>query len=373
MKIAYCAMVRLPTEKAHGLQIMKTASALVDAGVDLELIIPDRKNSIETDPFEYYHVAKNFPITRLPVRDLITANRFGLIGYWLQSYWFVRAVLRHCRISAFYTRDLPLAYWLGKTGQPLFYEIHSLPLKPTWLHKQTWHRAQGIIVITDGLKRELIAAGVLAEKIMVERDSVDVAQFQDVPPRSQSRVALDIPPDQKVVVYTGHLYGWKGADILAKAGQLLASEGIHTYIVGGTDEEIPKFKQEFSSSVVHVIGRRPHQEMPQWLSAADVLAIPNSAKYKIGAIYTSPMKLFEYMAADRPIVATDVPSLREVLKHKSMFAPPDDPEGLANAIRQAFADYKQWQLLAHELANDVGEYSWENRGKRIREFLWTRG
>ncbi len=66
MNIIYCATIRLPTEKAHGLQIMKTSAAMVQAGAKLELVIPDRDNAITTDPFDYYHTPKNFLIT-IPV------------------------------------------------------------------------------------------------------------------------------------------------------------------------------------------------------------------------------------------------------------------------------------------------------------------
>ena len=370
MNIIYCATIRLPTEKAHGLQIMKTSAAMVQAGAKLELVIPDRDNAITTDPFDYYHTPKNFLITKLLCKDIISNTRLGIFGHWLQSYLFVRAILRQKYTSpVWYTRDLPLAYWLTKTDRSLFYEIHSLPPRPTWLHKQTWQRSRGIIVISDGLRKELIAAGVPSEKIIVVRDSVDVAQFQNVPPRAESRAKLTIPFDQKVVVYTGHLYGWKGADTLAKAAKKLESENIHTYIVGGTDEEIRTFREEFSAPTVHVIGRRDHQEMPLWLSAADLLAIPNSARYKIGALYTSPLKLFEYMAANRPIVATDVPSLREVLQEKAIFSAPDDPESLAAAIRRGFEEYSVWQTKADALAIEVQEYSWEKRGIMILDFL----
>ncbi|OGH64463.1 MAG: hypothetical protein A2821_03000 [Candidatus Magasanikbacteria bacterium RIFCSPHIGHO2_01_FULL_41_23] len=372
MKIIYCVTVRLPTEKAHGLQIMKTNAALVQSGAKVELVIPDRTNPITVDPFVFYGVEKTFSITKLKCPDLITNNRLGLVGYWLQSYLFVRAIRRHCDFKniILYTRDLPLAFWFTKINAPLFYEIHSLPKNITFVHRRAWRKARGIIVISDGLRAELIAAGMASEKIIVVRDSVDVAQFQNVPSKNDCRDQLGIPLDQKVAVYTGHLYGWKGADTLARAGKLLAGENIHTYVVGGTDAEIVTFRAEFSSRFVHVIGRRDHNEMPRWLAAADVLVIPNSAKYKIGAVYTSPLKLFEYMAAGRPIVATAVPALREVLGENAIFAEADNPDSIAAAIQKTFDNYSVLENQAKKIAETVAtKYSWERRGELIINFM----
>ena len=238
------------------------------------------------------------------------------------------------------------------------------------MHRRAWRKARGIIVISDGLRAELIAAGMASEKIIVVRDSVDVAQFQNVPSKNDCRDQLGIPLDQKVAVYTGHLYGWKGADTLARAGKLLAGENIHTYVVGGTDAEIVTFRAEFSSRFVHVIGRRDHNEMPRWLAAADVLVIPNSAKYKIGAVYTSPLKLFEYMAAGRPIVATAVPALREVLGENAIFAEADNPDSIAAAIQKTFDNYSVLENQAKKIAETVAtKYSWERRGELIINFM----
>ncbi len=369
MKLLYAVMVRMPTEKAHGIQIVKTIAALVKAGVTVDLQIPDRKNPIKVDIFEYYQAEKIFGVTKIKVRDLVSENRFGILGYWWQSFLFTRKVKQNAfGFDVLYTRDLPVALGLVRAQKPLIYEIHSLPKRPTFLHKYVWKKSQGIIVISDGLREELIAAGVEAQKITVVRDSVDVEQFQNVPQKNACRANLNIPVDQKVVVYTGHLYGWKGADTLAVSAAKLPTD-THVYIVGGTDQDVAKFKEQFKAPNLHIMGRRPHQEMPLWLASSDLLVIPNSAKEAIGAKYTSPLKLFEYMAANRPIVATDVPALREVLLDKAVLAKPDNADSLAQAIQSAFTNYSEHVKAAEYLAEAVTQYSWANRGVQIKQFI----
>src|SRR5438105_408941 len=94
-KIYYLANVRLPTEKAHGIQIMKTCEALARLGIDLELIVPRRRNPIVQEPFSFYQVEKNFKITQLPCWDLVSSNRLGAVGFWIESWTFYRSVKKY--------------------------------------------------------------------------------------------------------------------------------------------------------------------------------------------------------------------------------------------------------------------------------------
>src|SRR3989344_6026752 len=87
MRIAYLANIRLPTEKAHGLQIMKTCEAFVKAGHEVELIVTDRKTPITEEPFAYYGVKTKFTITRLSVPDTV---HWGKVGFWWEMFNFAR-------------------------------------------------------------------------------------------------------------------------------------------------------------------------------------------------------------------------------------------------------------------------------------------
>ena len=78
----------MPTEKAHGLQIMKTCEALVRARHELTLVVPRRRNSITADPFAYWNIPKIFGVRRLPTLDLI---RFGRLGFLVQAFTFALA------------------------------------------------------------------------------------------------------------------------------------------------------------------------------------------------------------------------------------------------------------------------------------------
>src|SRR3989339_619583 len=147
-KLIYIANIRLPTEKAHGSQIMKTCESLARQGVQVELLVPRRHNTIVTDPFEYYGVERNFTITRLRCIDFLVWKFFKWFSFWLETFTFTVAVRLFLigKKAPRHTRDLLPALVLPA---PVFYEIHTVPERVTWLHRRAWQRAKGIVVISD--------------------------------------------------------------------------------------------------------------------------------------------------------------------------------------------------------------------------------
>ena len=111
--------------------------------------------------------------------------------------------------------------------------------------------------------------------------------------------------------------------------------------------------------------------MPLYQAAADVLVLPNTAQAAISREHTSPLKLFEYMAAGRPIVASDLPSLREVLRHgdNAWLMQPDDPAALAQGIQHLLAEPALAARLAAQAQEEVQAYTWEQRAANILRFV----
>lgn len=373
MKLFFISNIRLPTEKAHGIQIMKTCEALAGQGIEVELIAPQRLNRLKDDPFEFYSVERNFKITKLWCLDLISLKIFGAIGFWFESWIFYLSIKKYLKTNyadVYYTRDLPIAYWLSKEISPVYDEIHTLPDSISLIYKKTWKRCRGLVVINQILKGELIINGVAENKILVARDAVDPGQFYIKDSKEECRKKLNLILDQKIVVYTGHLYEWKGTRILADAVKLLPKD-IHIYLVGGTYEDIKKYQSKYKSENLHIVGWQKHGRIPYWLAAADVLVLPTSAKEKIGALYTSPMKLFEYMMAKRPIVASDTSSLREVLDDStSYFFKPDDTASFILILKKIFASPIEAETKAVKAYKEVIiKYNWDKRAETIKNFL----
>lgn len=369
MRIAYLQNARIPTEKAHGYQIMKTCEALVEAGHQVQLFVADRRNPIEQDPFEYYGIPKAFDVFRLPVLDLMDViPSLNSIAYALERASFVRAVKRSrlalLASDIWYTRDLMVAEALLEItdGRPVYVELHDIDHRLDEILNQV----SGWIVISEGLKKVLIEKGVAEEKITVAHDGFDPSAFAQLPQKAEARKKFGLNPDEFILVYTGHLYPWKGIDSIAPAFASIP-EGVRLVIVGGHKADLERVKAIVGNAPrVSFIGQRPREEISMWLAAADAALLPTSGKFEIGKLYTSPLKLFEYLAAGLPILASDVPSSHEILDESvATFVKPDDADDFLKKI-----DELKQRIWSEDRAKEkVLPYSWKARGELIAVIL----
>ncbi|MCK4826704.1 glycosyltransferase, partial [bacterium] len=155
-------------------------------------------------------------------------------------------------------------------------------------------RTKGIIVTSKKIKEFFLEKNIPSEKILVAPNGVDIQMFDVGCSKFEAREKINLPQDKKIVLYTGHLYSWKGAQTLADASRYLI-ENTEIYFVGGTKKDIKNFKLQTSNFKLNIVGHRPHSEIPYWLRAADVLILPDLAVKDILKYGASPMKMFEYM------------------------------------------------------------------------------
>lgn len=364
----------MPTEKAHGIQIMKMCEAFTSADHKIELIVPFRFNHLKKDSFKYYGVRRNFKIKKIPALDLINVLKIRIcqqIFFLLHYLSFSLTALIYTsfrKADVIYSRDeLPL-YFLSFFKNSLFWETHIF--KKNFVVQRLLRKCQGLVVITEKLKELYISNSADSEKIIVAPDGVDLQKFDIEENHEECRCRLNLPLDKKLIVYTGHLYGWKGAEILAKSARLLDQDKVIVFI-GGVKQDIERFKKTYGAHKnILVIGNRPHSEVPYYLKSADVLVLPNSAKEDISKFYTSPLKLFEYMASKRPIVASNLPSIREILnKNNSVLVEPDNPESLAQGIKKVLKNRDLADKISNNAEQDVQKYSWEKRVNNIITFI----
>jgi glycosyltransferase involved in cell wall biosynthesis len=190
---------------------------------------------------------------------------------------------------------------------------------------------------------------------------------------------------------TGHLYAGRGADLfLALATEFPQASFVW---VGGQTEDIETWKSRAQSDNVTFTGFIPNQDLPLYQSAADVLLMPYSHSI-MGSSGTadstsvaSPMKMFEYMAAGRAIVTSDLPVIREVLNEKNaVFCEPSVSNGgrvaeqsdayrdhnselvisdWKSKIEGLFADEPRRIALGKQALQNVGGYTWLARGEKI--------
>jgi glycosyltransferase involved in cell wall biosynthesis len=364
MKLCYVANVRLPTEKAHGVQIMKMCEAFARTGALVELIAPTRRSPITEDPFVYYGVERNFTIRKLRVFNTVS---FGRIGFLFQHVIFsLRAAryVKRARPDVVYSRDPLVLFFVGSHSTRVW-EVHTATKSA--IMRALARKMPFIVSISEGLRAHWIGQGIDLSHILVAHDGVDLEDFKNPESKEAARTRLGLPQHKKIALYIGRLDGWKGVDVLCEAANFLP-QNILVALIGGEDRQIAQMQSRYHK--VRFLGFHPYRELPNNQAAADVLILPNTGKSETGARFTSPLKLFSYMAAETPLIASDVPSIREVIDEQSAYmVKPDDPRALAGAIEQVLCNTEEGSRRARNAAKRVQNYSWNARAERILEFV----
>ncbi len=363
--------------------MMRVLESLAREGIDVELWAPRRQNPSEfthTDPFDYHLIERNFKIRKLPVIDImpLSAGKFGfllMLGTFVVSVFFKMLFMRGRKDAIFYffdLRDAFTAHWLSDNT---FSEVHMYYKSGLdFINRRGFKKLRGIIAATKPLQTEIMREyAVPEEKILYAPCGVNFERFGIDTSRVEARTKLGLPQDKKIVLYVGHLFPVKGVNVLFDTHQYLAANEV-IYFVGGTDEDIDHFKQKWkkagSPPNIVIVGRKPHGDIPLWLRAADVLSIPNTAKDAAGAIESSPSKLIEYMASGVPIVASDVPGIRDVLEsNMGFFCAPDSPEALNRTIREVLIVPKEAERRAAVARVAARGLGWDARTQKIKKFI----
>lgn len=363
MKIIYIVNVGLPGEWAHCLQIMKTCEAFAQNGQEIELVT-GMKRGTDNEIFSYYNIKTKFKITKIPYIDL-SSEGAGKINFLIRSFSFLlcaRLYVIFKKYDILYFRA-PLA---GLFFNNFYLELHELSPELKKWHKIAFSKAKKIVVLTKFLKQELMAAGVDAMKIIIAADAVDLNEFRLNLSQDEIRKKLSLPADKKIIAYTGNFsfHDWKGVDIMLESLKYLP--GVVCLLIGGDPGEKIEIEKRYPAENIIITGRKNHSQIPAYLRAADVLILPNKKGNATSAYYTSPMKLFEYMASQRPIVASDLPSIREVLNESNaILVEPDNSEALAEGIKKVLADSRLADKLADKAFADVHNYTWQKRAEKI--------
>src|SRR3989344_50550 len=375
MKLIYLSHWRFPSEKTMTPLILRTCAHFARLGFEVELWAPRRHNDYHAhaDLFDLYQLSPRFTVRRVWALDLIRPlGPLGfillLLSFNLSCWWRLRN-----EDAIVYTHDprdviLPIL-----RGLPTFVEIHDFyETSVVFLNRLVFGRARGLIV-TNTYKIEHIAKrwGVPRERMLRQPNAVDAALYDVRETRAEARAILTLPQDKKVALYAGHLFSWKGVHTLADSAAFLPQE-VEIYFIGGTEEDRAALQAYISKRRlprIHFIAHQTPERVPLYLRAADVLVLPNTAKEKASRVETSPVKLFEYLSSGTPIVASNLPAIREIVsEHEVLFAKPDDPKSFAEKIVEALSESVVRPEAGKRLA---ALHSWEARAQKIRYFMNT--
>lgn len=265
-----------------------------------------------------------------PVLDGLAALRVGKkLG--IPVIYEIRAFWEDASVGNGTGREGSLRYWLTKQ-----LETHAVK------------SADAVAVICEGLRGDLIARGIDADKITVSPNGVDLELFGDPPPRDDALAdTLGLAADDAVIGYIGSFYDYEGIDdlIAAMPALVAAQPNARLLLVGGGPREAAlKAQAAASPAAAHIrfVGRVPHQEVERYYSLIDILAYPRK-KMRLTDLVT-PLKPLEAMAQGKLVAASDVGGHRELIEDGAtgtLFAP-DDPAAIARALAKLLENRGMW-------------------------------
>ena len=385
MKILYIANARIPTEKAHGYQIAKMCEAFALGGVDVTLIVPERHNNITDDLFTFYGVQKLFQIKYIKSFDFFQLEKYiGRFAFYLQSILFIFKLffLNVDKNTIIYTRNPELVWLFCLRGFSVGYECHDWFAKNKTIALYFLNKAKYIFTTNQFIANEFINNGFAKPKIFVAPNGVSLEVFDSNLTKQQAVSKLNLPVElksqmlvSKVLVYTGSFLTMgvsKGIDEILSALTQIKTENVIFIAYGGSTEDIVFYENKAKSMGItnaYFFPRQSQAKLALIQKSADILLMPfpKKAHYEY---HMAPLKMFEYQVSKRPIIASDLPSIKQILNENNcLFCKSDNPTDLASKIDYLLANHSIGEKLAQQAYNDVKQYSWQNRAKRIIDVI----
>ena len=369
MRILYVSGAYIPSRRASSMQVMRMCAALAGQGHEVTLVgkaCVERQEPGVEDDFAFYGVPPSFTLAKLPR----PARRGGGLLY-------LRAVRRLAAsglpIDLFYCRD-PLAAWLlARGGRRVLWEAHGLPAGAWAL--RLWRRLAAspalgrLVVISAALRRRFADLGLLPRHgdVLVAHDAAEVVEAAPPAPLSGRPPRLG---------YVGHLYPGRGIEVLDELATRLPQCEVH--VVGGSEPDLARWRAADRPANLILHGFVPPARLGELYAGFDILLMPYQTQVAVAggrsdtSAWMSPMKLFEYMAVGRPIVASDLPVLREVLVDggNALLVPPAEVDAWVGAVRRLLDDSElACRLAAAARREQRRAYSWEARARAVLQDL----
>ncbi len=367
MPLLYAFPEPLPLDRARGVQVAHVVADLAQLGVPVELAyVP----SPSLHPLAYYGLAVPASLTLTPLsRSLpwplqrVHSNRLflsrlsGRIAASTDAILFVR----HLKLAALLLQRYP--------ARKLVYEAHEVFSDTgTVARREVNFEMEGLVMRKAALVLANSAATATtlrelhgARTVEVLANGVDWPEL--LPEKDWQCAGLNI-------IYAGSLFGWKGVEDLVEAAAKLP--GCRITVIGGSTEQVARLRARtpVGGAQLEFRGQLPHSEVALALQLACIAVLPN--RDEPDSRFTSPIKLFEYMAAGCAVVASDLPALRDVMfEDDAVWVRAGDPVALAAGIGALAAAPERARRIGGRLRERARAYTWRARAAKLAALLKT--
>lgn len=372
MRIFYFSGASFPSSEARAVHVVKMCEAFGKAGHEVTLFAMGNPNMDTRQIFKSYDVGGHFKLS------LSKDVKIPLLSNYKRLKHISEQMKNFGRPDMVYGRD-PVALALYAPQRiPMVFEATRAPsskAEQTAIAKLIKKPGfSGIVALSDALKQDLLKRFPVLkpEQIFVAHDAADVPH--NISGQAEAITPLKGRKDATKVGYAGTLHQGKGISMILKVAPLLPDCDFH--VLGGTKAELEKIARTNPSGNIIFHGHKPHAEVAGMLKSFDILLAPyqHAALIKTGkniSRWISPMKVFEYMAAGRPMVASDLSILREFLTHgeNALLVNAGEPLEWVAAIQALRKNPELGQEMARKAFADLkNNFTWDKRAETVLDF-----
>ncbi|OAJ69559.1 glycosyltransferase WbuB [Methylobacillus sp. MM3] len=307
-------------------------------------------------------------------------------AYAVLAYLRLRRAVREHRPDCLYERYnlfLPAGIWLKRRyGLPMLLEVNAplyeerarydgiaLRRLAQWTQHSTWRGADYVLPVTRVLGDMVAAAGVSEARIRVIPNGIDPARFSAAPDTATAKRMLGLQ-DKLVLGFTGFLRDWHGLDGVIDLIARDADAARHLLVIGDgparatLEAQARRLGIADRLTITGIVGR---DDIAHHVAAFDVALQPAVVAY------ASPLKLFEYLALGRAIVAPAQPNIMEILSdgQNAVLFEPGNPDALAAAIERVSLDAELRQRIAAGARASIAEQglTWHRNAERVSQLF----
>lgn len=371
MKIVYWSFSTLPSQAANSVNVMKMASAFANLGHEVILIALEGNSSIDNlELFENYGVKNNFKIIRTTYPKI-------KLGWIVWGFLMMRIVVK-AKPGLIFARDSFGALLSALIGFNVFFEVHGAPHgrdKIIFKFLFSLKHIRKIVIISKSLRNYLYGRyRIDNSKIVVAPDAVDQSWITMRENVSVFRKELGYRESDLLIGYTGSLYKGRGIELIL---EIAKRRKLNKFIIiGGPNKERETFIAQAKKLGLNNISFKnyvPHNLLPKYLFSCDILLMPYQSKLKTAnngpdtSKFMSPIKMFEYMASGKPIIASNLDVIKEVLENErnSLLVEPDNVSQWCEAVGKLESDPKLANKLGKNAKDDARKFTWSERSKII--------
>lgn len=364
MKIVYLSASNIPSKAANSINVTNMCQAFYELGHEVSLITPIYLNTLEDNIYDFYGIDKNIRIHR----KKRSKSKLGLLVYLFNVCSLLikikpDKVVGRCVYSCFIATIL---------GFEVVFDSH----RPEWEGGRIYYMIFKRMLSFKNLQRLVLNSNALFA-IYLNESLLKKFTFKMVVANNGAR---EFPLNEKVplpgksnmkIGYIGHLYRGRGIDIIIECANKLSD--FDFILVGGENIDVAHWKNEVKGSNVYFLGFISPQEIYKYRNSFDILLAPYQKDVYTPAgfnqvVFMNPIKIIEYMSSQKPIIASSLPAIQDVLENEKngILVTSDSVDEWCSQLKRLNLDRILSQKIAVNSHKDfLNRFTWKSRAEKF--------